>query len=163
MTVGPFSLSFTAVTLVDLLHEKRFFQKVSHFTGKTLLLIDPEDDLREVTQTGLELTTNWKILTAPSYTEGLRLAIAQKPDAILVNGSMIDLEYSAIFNQLDSHPVTENIPIIAISDRVRLGDKVQFAQLGVMDVIAKPFDSANLGQQIATFLQWNASYPSPYD
>lgn len=151
------------MTLVNLLCEKRFFQTPSHPTNKTLLLIDPEDDLREVTQTGLELTTNWEILTAPSYTEGLRLAIAQKPDAILVNGSMVDLEYSAIFNQLDAHPITENIPVIAISDRVRLGDKVQFAQLGVTDIIAKPFDSANLGQQIATFLQWNGSYSSPYD
>lgn len=124
------------------------------FNSKKILLIDLEDDLREVIQTGLELTTSWKILTARSHEIGANLAEVEQPHAILLNVERVDFARSALLNQLKANPIAREIPIILMADRVRLADWWQLTQLGFAGVIAKPFDCANLGRQIALFLKW---------
>jgi response regulator RpfG family c-di-GMP phosphodiesterase len=122
--------------------------------SKKILLIDPEDDLREVIQTGLELTTSWEILTAHSHAIGANLAEVEQPHAILLNVERVDCDRAALLIQLKTNPTTQGIPVILMTDRVRLADWWQLTQMGVAGVIAKPFDCANLGKQIAIFLKW---------
>jgi response regulator RpfG family c-di-GMP phosphodiesterase len=122
--------------------------------AKKVLLIDPEDDLREVIQTSLELTTSWEIVTACSHALGIDLAEVEQPNAILLNVERLDVDRMAILTHLKSHPTTQTIPLILMTERVRLADWWQLTQLGVTGAIAKPFDCANLGKQIALFLKW---------
>ncbi|MBD2578691.1 response regulator [Oscillatoria sp. FACHB-1406] len=120
------------------------------------MLIDPEDDLREVIQTGLELTTNWKIVTAHSHALGANLAAIEQPNVILLNVERVDLEDSALLAQLKANPSTQNIPVILMADRVRLSDWWRLTQLGIAGAISKPFDCVNLGKQIAVLLKWTS-------
>ncbi|MDY6782919.1 MAG: response regulator [Cyanobacteriota bacterium] len=122
--------------------------------AKKVLLIDPEDDLREVIQTSLELTTSWNIVTAHSHALGIDLAEVEQPNAILLNVERLDRDRMAILTQLKTHPITRAIPLILMTERVRLADWWQLTQSGVAGAIAKPFDCANLGRQIALFLRW---------
>lgn len=51
--------------------------------SKTVLLVDDEDDIREVAQVSLESMAGWEVRTAADGSEGLALAAASRPDAIL--------------------------------------------------------------------------------
>lgn len=148
--------SDSSATLSQLCHPlpNYFNTNSSQSSTREVLLIDPEDDVREITQTGLELTTDWRIVTAHSYPQGLEIAKTRRPHAILLNVESHQSCFIHIFRQLKENPITQDIPVILLIDRVRLCDEQRFAQLGITAVIAKPFDCVALGQRIAYLLDW---------
>ena len=56
---------------------------------RRVLIIDDEDDIREVAALSLEATAGWQILTASSGAEGISIAAAERPDAILMDVMML--------------------------------------------------------------------------
>lgn len=57
-------------------------------TAKRILVIDDEDDIREVAQLCLETVGGWEVITASSGSEGLAKALAELPDAIILDVMM---------------------------------------------------------------------------
>jgi len=119
-----------------------------------VLLIDDEDDIREVASLSLETTTDWKISTASSGTEGIRKAMAEQPDAILMDVMMPGMDGPTTFRELAKDPATSSIPVILLTAKVQGVDQRRFADLGVAAVLFKPFDPLTLAQQIADTLGW---------
>jgi CheY-like chemotaxis protein len=60
----------------------------------------------------------------------------------------------ATFQKLQAEPLTKQIPVIMFTAKVQAADRKRFAELGVKDVITKPFDPMKLGGQIAAILGW---------
>jgi CheY-like chemotaxis protein len=56
---------------------------------RRVLLIDDEDDIREVAQLSLEMVGRWEVVTASSGAEGIVRAAADQPDAILLDVMML--------------------------------------------------------------------------
>lgn len=123
--------------------------------SRRILIIDDEEDIREVAQLTLEALGGWEVLTADSGGAGLRQAIAEQPDAILLDVMMPDLDGPATFEQLQSHPATCHIPVILLTAKVQTSDQRRFAELGISAVIAKPFDPLTLADQVASLLRQN--------
>lgn len=121
---------------------------------KQILVIDDEDDIREVAQVSLEMVGNWEVLTARSGQEGLTKAEAEQPDAILLDVMMPDMDGPTTFQQLQKTPTICHIPVILMTAKVQASDRRRFAGLGVKGVIAKPFDPITLADQVATTLGW---------
>lgn len=124
--------------------------------SKRILIIDDEDDIREVAQLSLEAVGHWQVLTARSAREGLTCAGAERPDAILLDVMMPDMDGPATLQQLRTNPATQSIPIIFLTAKVQSADRRRFAELGVQAVISKPFDPMRLAEQIATALGWDS-------
>jgi CheY-like chemotaxis protein len=122
---------------------------------KQILIIDDEDDIREVAQVSLEMMGNWAVLTACSGQEGLTKAEAEQPDAILLDVMMPDMDGPSTFQQLQQIPALCHIPVILMTAKVQASDQRRFASLGVQGVIAKPFDPLTLADQVAETLGWN--------
>ena len=57
-------------------------------TNKCILIIDDEEDIREVAQLCLEAVGGWQVCTAQSGSQGLIKAQSQQPDAILLDVMM---------------------------------------------------------------------------
>jgi CheY-like chemotaxis protein len=121
---------------------------------RQLLIIDDEDDIREVAALSLEATVDWKILTASSGREGLATAIAQRPDAILMDVMMPEWDGPTTFKHMQQNPITAGIPVVLLTAKVQGVDQRRFAGLGVAAVLFKPFDPLTLGAQIAQVLGW---------
>jgi CheY-like chemotaxis protein len=121
---------------------------------RQLLVIDDEEAIREVTAVTLELTEGWSVATAGSGTEGATDALRSKPDAILLDVMMPELDGPSTLRLLQSNPETAVIPVIFLTAKVQAADQRRFLQLGVSGVIAKPFDPMQLGKQVRTILQW---------
>jgi CheY-like chemotaxis protein len=123
-------------------------------TKKCILVIDDEIDLGFVISTCLEEFGNWKVCIANSAKEGFTLAQTKQPDAILLDVMMPEMDGIALFKQLQSEPTTQAIPIIFMTAKVQNSDLKQFAKLGVIGVISKPFDPLKLVEQITDIMQW---------
>jgi len=125
-------------------------------TTKRILVIDDEDDIREVAQIGLEMIAKWQVITASSGDEGIMKAKAEQPDAILLDVMMPDMDGPTTFRQLQNDPMTQPIPVLLLTAKVQSVDRRQFADLGVKGIIAKPFDPLKLSEEVPRILGWNS-------
>lgn len=124
-------------------------------TTKRILVIDDEDDIREVAQLCLETVGGWEVITAASGTEGLEKAASQTPDAILLDVMMPDMDGPTTFKKLQANLSTQNIPVILLTAKVQASERRRFAELGVKAVFVKPFDPMTLADQLAEALHWS--------
>ncbi len=121
---------------------------------RKILIIDDEDDIREVAAMSLETVSGWSTLQARSGEEGILLAEQGRPDAIVLDVMMPDVDGSATLQALRSNPATADIPVIFLTAKVQGSDRKKFAELGAYAVLSKPFDPLTLGDQIAEALGW---------
>jgi CheY-like chemotaxis protein len=123
-------------------------------TIRQILVIDDDEDIRDVAQVALEVVGGWKVLTASSGREGVQLAETQQPDAILLDVMMPDMDGVETFQQLQANPATRHIPVILLTAKVQYSDRQRFASLEVAGTIPKPFKTMTLAEQIAEILGW---------
>lgn len=124
-------------------------------TAKRILIIDDAEDIREVAQVSLEIIGGWEVLTASSGREGIAKALAEQPDAILLDVMMPDQDGPTTFLQLQANSATQHIPVILLTAKALANDRRMFADLGVASVIAKPFEPMFLASQVAQVLGWD--------
>lgn len=121
---------------------------------KKILVIDDESDIREVAKLSLEINSNWEVVTAESGEMGVAIAQAEKPDAILLDLMMPDMDGLATLEKLQHHATTQTIPVILLTAKLQATQEDRYQNLGVSAVLAKPFDPVNLARQIAKILRW---------
>ena len=124
-------------------------------SDRKILIVDDENDIREVAAMSLETICGWSVVQARSGPEGVRLAQDQHPDAILLDVMMPDMDGPSTLQQLRSNTSTATIPVIFLTAKVQGSDRKRFAEMGVDAVLAKPFDPMLLCSQIAEALGWN--------
>ncbi len=124
--------------------------------GKRVLVIDDEDDIREVAQASLEIMAGLDVIVACSSQEGLKKAEVEQPDAILLDVMLPDMDGLTVFKHLQANPMTRHIPVILLTAKVQMSDQRRFAELGVKAMIAKPFKPSKLAHQLLEVLGWNS-------
>jgi DNA-binding response OmpR family regulator len=122
--------------------------------SRTLLLIEDEDDIREVAQACLELTRGWAVHAANSGVNGLALALDTHPDAILLDVMMPDLDGPGTLAELRKNHATADIPVIFLTAKVQTAERAKYLDLGAKGVLGKPFDPMTLGDDVAAILGW---------
>lgn len=122
--------------------------------SKHILVIDDEQDIRDVVQVSLEEFAGWQVETASSGEEGLRKVKIGKWDAILLDVSMPDMDGFSVFEQLQANSATRTIPVVLLTAKVLPSDRRRFAEMGVTGVIIKPFNPITVSNQVAEILKW---------
>jgi CheY-like chemotaxis protein len=120
--------------------------------SQCVLLVDDEEDARSIIKLGLEMTTDWTILTASSGQEALNLAAAHQPDVILLDLMMPEMDGRATLQYLKANPDTRLIPVILATAKVHPSETDSFQQLDVIAVLTKPFRPLELAAQIRNAL-----------
>lgn len=124
--------------------------------SKRVLVVDDEDAIREVVQAALEIVGDYDVITAASGSEGFHTATAERPDAILLDVMMPDMDGIAVFQRLQEEPSVRGIPVILLTAKAQPSDRRRFTDLGVAGVIVKPFDPMGLPEEMAAILGWNS-------
>ncbi len=119
---------------------------------KHILLVDDEDDIREVAGVSLEAVGGWRVSSASSGSEGLAMALAERPDAILLDVMMPGIDGPTTFGRLQADPATREIPVILLTAKAQGADLRHFEELGVAGVLTKPFDPVSLPERVAEVL-----------
>ena len=121
---------------------------------RRILIIDDEDDIREVAALSLETVAGWTVCTANSGNDGIQKAILEQPDAILMDVMMPTMDGPTTFRQMQTMPNVSRIPVLLLTAKVQGVDQRRFADLGVSGVLFKPFDPLTLADQMASALGW---------
>jgi CheY-like chemotaxis protein len=124
--------------------------------NRRILIVDDEDDIREVAQVSLELVGQYEVLTAASGSDGIQAARRAHPDAILLDVMMPDMDGPTTLAQLQADPDTRDIPVVFLNAKAQTADRARLAQLGAAGILTKPFDPLKLAAEIAATLHWAA-------
>ena len=119
---------------------------------KHILLVDDEDDIREVAGISLEAVGGGRVSSASCGREGIEKALAERPDAILLDVMMPDIDGPTTFARLQEDPSTRDIPVILLTAKAQEVDRQRFEELGVTGMLTKPFDPMALSDQVAAIL-----------
>jgi CheY-like chemotaxis protein len=122
---------------------------------KQVLVIDDEEGIREIIQISLETAAGWTVLTATSGQEGYDWAVANIPDAILLDVMMPEMGGIETLQKLQSDRITCNIPTIFLTAKNNASEHQRFVDLGVAGVITKPFKAKILVNQVCGILGWS--------
>jgi two-component system alkaline phosphatase synthesis response regulator PhoP len=122
---------------------------------RRILIVDDEDDIREVAQVSLELLGSYEVLTASGGRDGVDSARLRQPDAILLDVMMPDLDGPATLAELRADPATRDIPVLFLTAQTQAADHTRLARLGVAGILTKPFDPLKLAAQVAAALHWS--------
>jgi CheY-like chemotaxis protein len=110
--------------------------------------------LREVAKVALEMVAGWEVSTAGSGLEAQRIALAEHPDALLLDVMMPGMDGPSTVLALRQDPATRDIPVIFLTAKVGGGGHAQWDHLEVAGVIPKPFDPMTLSAEVARLLGW---------
>lgn len=122
---------------------------------RTLLLIDDDDDIREIAQLSLELGAGWTVIAAASGADGVALARRHAPEAILLDVMMPAMDGPATLAALRADERTRAIPVVFLTAKARPAERGRLAHGGVVGVLSKPFDPITLPDQIRSLLGWH--------
>lgn len=128
--------------------------KMEAVIPRRVLLIDDEEPVVAVVQSCFEDIAGWQVLTAASGREGLIIAEAEQPDAIVLDVMMPEMDGLTFLQRLKANVAIQSIPIVLLTAKASLTEPRQVATLGVAGAIAKPFDPISLAAQVAHFLGW---------
>jgi len=94
-----------------------------------------------------------KPLLADNAMNGIAIAIEQKPDVILLDVMMPNIDGFETCRRLKSDIRTSSIPIIFVSAKDQAEDKISGLKLGAIDYVAKPFNKGELQARVGIVLQ----------
>lgn len=119
---------------------------------RTILVIDDEQDMRELSIFALELDGHTNVVTATSGADGVRLARELQPSAILLDWMMPAMDGEATLAALKTNPLVAGIPVIVLSGAVHRQSAESFKRLGAHGVVSKPYNPVTLGDEIRALL-----------
>jgi DNA-binding response OmpR family regulator len=107
------------------------------------LVIDDEAPIRLLCRVNLE-AEGIEVLEAAEGKTGLELAKKERPDAILLDVMMPGMDGWNVAEQLLADEATRAIPIIFLTARADLRDRVRGLDVGGLDYVTKPFNPVDL-------------------
>ena len=123
---------------------------------KRVLVIDDDLNIREVVSMCLHKLKGWDVLTVSSGQEGLNQIQTQHPDAIVLDVMMPEMDGLAFLRHLRANANTKAIPVILLTANRYLPDRDLLTELGVVEIVSKPFLPIDLVRQIDRALEVNA-------
>ena len=111
-----------------------------------ILIVEDDEDIGAVLQKEL-LKDGYEVLRATTGTEG-RMLLGQNPDLILMDLMLPGLSGEELLTH-----IPEDKPVIAVSARSSIDDKISLLSKGCVDYITKPFDIRELKARVTAALR----------
>jgi DNA-binding response OmpR family regulator len=110
---------------------------------KKILLIEDNTEVRENTSEIISLA-NYIVVTAENGKVGVELAQKERPDLIICDIMMPELDGYGVLHILSKKPETAGIPFIFLTAKTEKNDVRKGMNLGADDYLTKPFDDTEL-------------------
>lgn len=128
---------------------------------KTILLVEDNEDNRIIYATALRFA-GYEVVEAVTGTEGVQRARTSKPDLVLMDISVPELDGWEATAVLKADPTTRHIPVIAVTAHALPGDEERSLAAGCDGYLAKPIPPARLLAEIdRRFSRATPSYAPP--
>jgi len=118
---------------------------------KTILIVDDEVEMLDHLVHTLK-RTNCKVVSTTKGKEALKLVKTEKPDLIILDVVMPDMDGGQVASLLAENPATANIPIIFLTGILTKEEGFDHETTGKRFVVPKPVDSMDLLKKISKVL-----------
>ena len=106
--------------------------------GRRILVVDDDRNLRKIITTNLELA-GYDVTAASSGVEAMQILEDLQPDLVLLDVMMPAMDGYETTRRIRKHPTNSHVPIILLTAKGEVEDKVQGFDAGADDYITKPF------------------------
>jgi CheY-like chemotaxis protein len=117
----------------------------------TLLLVEDDPDIQLVARAALK-RSGFTVTTASNGPAALEQLRTTRPDAILLDWMMPEMDGPEVCRRLKADPATADIPVIFLTARSQQSEIARGLSLGAVGYIVKPFDALALGAQVREML-----------
>ena len=119
-----------------------------------ILVVDDEEHIRKIVKFQLE-KAGYAVETASDGLEALKSIDTHHPDLVLLDLMMPNMDGYEVCKRLKSNYQTNHIPIIMVTAKAELENKLQGFEDGANDYITKPFALTELLVRVKNVLQWS--------
>ncbi len=113
----------------------------------TLLYIEDDELNRILMESIIAQRPSFKLLCSVNGMQGIEMAIQERPDIILTDIGLPDIDGTVVLNELQKVSQTREIPVVALSGNAAASDIENALAAGFVAYLTKPF---NIGQLFAT-------------
>ena len=116
----------------------------------TLLIIEDNEQNYYMMRFLLE-KNGYTVIGAETGREGIDMALRHKPDAILLDIQLPEMDGYAVAAELKKHAEIEAVPIIAVTSYAMVGDRERILASGATGYIEKPIDPGTFVEEIRRY------------
>jgi len=113
-----------------------------------LLLVDDDAMIRRIAAISLGRVGNWDVSTAESGVRALELLETYRPDVIMLDVMMPELDGPGTFQAIRAMGEFAKTPIIFMTAKVQTHEVQNYYRLGISGVIIKPFDPLTISAEV---------------
>ncbi len=114
---------------------------------QTVMVVDDDADILDVTRLALE-GGGYNVLPTRSGPEALRTLEQSRPDLILLDINMPDMDGWQVLRMLKVDERMSSIPVAMFSIKMEVRDRLHGIQEGAFDYITKPFSTEDLLRRV---------------
>jgi putative two-component system response regulator len=119
---------------------------------KRILVVD--DNLAILKQISAQLSDDYEVLLAKSGSLALQICTREKPDLILLDVEMPDMDGFEVISRIKSNPYLDRIPFIFLTANHSMETEIQALETGARDFITKPVEKSILLHRIELHLRF---------
>ena len=120
---------------------------MSNPASKKILIVEDEPDILQLLTLYLE-KEGYRTVSAASGMEGLRQVKQEKPDLVVLDLMLPEIDGLEVCRRLRSVPATAMLPIIMLTAKAEESDTIIGLELGADDYVIKPFSPKTLVARI---------------
>lgn len=121
-------------------------------TSKKILIVEDDADIRQLVRLYLD-REGFRTLQAATGTEALRMVKADKPDLLVLDLMLPEIDGIEICKRVRNAPETATLPIIMLTAKAEEADTVVGLELGADDYVTKPFSPKSLVARVKALLR----------
>ncbi len=135
-----------------------FIQTEEKRNSNKIKVLVADDDINIITIISDSLSADqFKILEAHNGKEALGVIVAEKPDVMILDIMMSGMDGYRVCYEIKKSNSSKNIPIIVLSAKTSIEDKLKAMELGIADYMIKPFDPRELEARIKMAMRFNGN------
>ncbi len=109
---------------------------------KRVLVVEDNPDNMDLIEAFLE--DEYELSFATDGKMGLNKAITEKPDLILLDISLPEMDGTEVIKEIRADENISNIPVIALTAHAMMGDRENFLKQGFNDYMSKPIQDEDI-------------------
>ncbi|CAG0957775.1 MAG: response regulator [Candidatus Methanoperedens sp.] len=125
-----------------------FLKNEEEIVEKKIKILIADDDKNVVNIIRYSIDDQYEILEAANGKEALGMVFARSPDILVLDIMMPEMDGYMVCKELKEHDSTKDLPIIILSAKGSVDDKLKAIGFGIDDYMVKPFDPRELEARI---------------
>ncbi len=126
----------------------------------SILIVDDEEDIRELISVNLAREEAYSIIEASDGLDALKKAKRHLPDLIILDLMLPEMDGYTVHKQLRKDAQTRHIPVIMLTARGKLEERIAGLESGADDYMTKPFSPKELVLRVRNLIRRSVSKES---